>query len=346
MTTIKTDLAAFKADLRALMDRYTIIAPVIIDGKLDYQQITDPDQIDLGDALPYKSPKEVVFPRVEALMRFTADQVTEAEALKPVLLIGAKPCDLAALRVLDAVFTGDKGRFVDTFYKKRRDALLIFGLACAEKKRGCFCDERGIDRSFSTDSDAFITVDGDRLEIDIVGTLPDELLGALHGERSEAPDVDSNTPEIQPLLEVRADETELFDAMPWEQYVEGCLGCGTCTYICPTCHCFEFKDVEKDGSVTRYRCWDSCMYPKFTLHASGHNPRATKKERFRQRVLHKYVYIPKNFGYTACTGCGRCVRACPGGVSIRKAVKDINARLSAARSSVDEANPAEKGATK
>jgi len=65
------------------------------------------------------------------------------------------------------------------------------------------------------------------------------------------------------------------------------------------------------------------MYPKFTLHASGHNPRETVKERFRQRILHKYLYVNKNFGYVACTGCGRCIRSCPTGMNIRKVVESI-----------------------
>jgi ferredoxin len=125
------------------------------------------------------------------------------------------------------------------------------------------------------------------------------------------------------LLELSADENILFDKVDWDRISETCIGCGTCTYICPTCHCFDFKDVAEKGVASRYRCWDSCMYPKFTLHTSGHNPRPTKTERYRQRIMHKYVYVKKNFGYIACTGCGRCVRSCPAGVNIKSVVKRI-----------------------
>ncbi|MGI6669754.1 MAG: 4Fe-4S dicluster domain-containing protein [Acetivibrionales bacterium] len=130
------------------------------------------------------------------------------------------------------------------------------------------------------------------------------------------------------ILQLDMDENVLFNYDIWEKVSETCLGCGTCTYICPTCHCFGFRDTAVKGEASRYRYWDSCMYPKFTLHASGHNPRPTRKERFRQRVMHKYVYIKKNFGLTACTGCGRCIRSCPAGINIRSVVKSIMQEVS------------------
>ena len=118
-------------------------------------------------------------------------------------------------------------------------------------------------------------------------------------------------------------ETKLIDQINWEAIAETCQGCGLCTFICPTCHCFDFKDVEQNNISSRYRIWDSCMYPRFTLHASGHNPRESIAERFRQRVLHKFVYVPQNIGETACTGCGRCVRSCPAGMNIWQIVELI-----------------------
>ena len=330
------------------MTGYTILAPAAVDGVLDFRPIDAPEQIVLSDELPYKSPKEAVLPRVEALLRFSGDQVTEEKPGKPILLIGVKPCDITALKILDAIFLGPKSRFVDPFYKKRRDLLTVFGMGCIEKKRGCFCEERGIDMDSPVGCDVCMELTENSMMLKFDDPALSVLMQAFTGVRSE---VDGSLDDAlfkspresahgTKLLEIKADETEVFDKMPWEQYVEGCLGCGTCTFLCPTCHCFEFRDSESDGAVSRYRCWDSCMYPKFTLHASGHNPRSSKKERFRQRVMHKYIYIPENFGYTACTGCGRCIRSCPGGVNIRKTVSDISARLSAQRAGT---YPDEKG---
>jgi len=321
LSAYKLDMSQFKVALAELMGKYAVIAPVMIDNKLDYAEISDVNHVVLSNQLPYKSPKEVVFPRVENVMRFLENRVEEAQDIKPVLLVGAKPCDIAAMRVFDEVFTSDKGRFKDSFYINRRNCLTIIGIGCLEKKTGCFCDERGTDLTFSPDCDGFLNmVDGGLVYEPLTGKGAGLFPGTevepvkRGGQRSET-------------LVINAEEADVFAAMPWETYTEGCIGCGTCTYICPTCHCFNLRDAEDKGVVTRTRVWDSCMYPNFTLHAGGHNPRTRKFERFRQRVLHKYLYILDNYGYTACSGCGRCVRSCPGGLNIRNTVCDIRKRL-------------------
>jgi ferredoxin len=300
-------------------------------GKPDYAEVVCADDIVLDDRLPYKSPKEVVFPGIENIMCFLEDRVEDAQALRPTLLVGAKPCDVAAMRVLDELFIGDKGRFKDSFYGAKRNCLTIVGMACAEKKKGCFCDERGTDPAFSPDCDGFLTPTEDGLLYEALTEKGEGLFAGIETEPARRGD---RRPE---RLAVNAAEAEVFETMPWERYAKGCIGCGSCTYICPTCHCFNLRDATYKGVVTRTRVWDSCMFPRFTLHAGGHNPRTQKYERFRQRVLHKYLYIPENYGYIACTGCGRCVRACPGGLNIRNAVFDIMERLSETKKSEEEA---------
>lgn len=321
MTAIKSDMHIFKKDISKLLDVYNILAPSYVDDKLDYIWITDAQQIAFTDELPYKSPKEAVLPRVEKLITFSETGAADAQDIKPMLLIGVKPCDLSSLKILDEIFIGKKGMFVDNFYLNRRNNLKVIGMNCISEKRGCFCERRGIDPGFSDDCDAFMVADGD----DIILNIYSDDLKPLFSGPDVPPIKKTRTPEVS--IKIEADEAEIFNTMPWESYVESCLGCGTCTFVCPTCHCFEFKDTDYNGVVSRYRRWDSCMYPKFTLHASGHNPRSSNKERFRQRVMHKYVYIRDNFDTTACTGCGRCIRLCPGGVSIRAVVDDIVNRL-------------------
>ncbi|MCE5274896.1 MAG: 4Fe-4S dicluster domain-containing protein, partial [Deltaproteobacteria bacterium] len=93
---------------------------------------------------------------------------------------------------------------------------------------------------------------------------------------------------------------------------------------CPTCHCFDISDEVKGSDGKRLRNWDSCMFPLFTKETSGHNPRPSQKERWRQRVMHKFRYYVDNFGAIACVGCGRCVMSCPVNLDIRKIVEDIS----------------------
>lgn len=360
MTAIEMTLKSFAECIGSLLKEYSVLAPARVDGKLDYIWLDDPSQMELGDELPYKSPKEVLFPRVEPIIQFTKDGIVEPGHHKPILLVGVKPCDITSINMLDILFSEKNNQYDDPYYKRRRKMLITIGMECLQKKRGCFCEELGIDRTFSDSCDAFITFKNNSLVINILNANIESIFLKLDGKHfNQAPCVSKQVVPAQSViaenqpsmshghanlssklntqLSISADECDLFESIPWDKYSESCLSCGTCTYICPTCHCFEFQDVEKDGVITRNRCWDSCMYQKFTLHASGHNPRPTQKERFRQRVLHKYVYIPKKCSIIACTGCGRCIRSCPGGVNIYKTVKNIISHIQA---------PNKKGAVK
>jgi len=115
---------------------------------------------------------------------------------------------------------------------------------------------------------------------------------------------------------------EMYDDPFWDELHLRCLGCGVCTYLCPTCHCFDIVDEGNGAAGQRLRNWDTCQFALFTHHTSGHNPRPTGRERMRQRVMHKFNYFVSNFGDIACVGCGRCVRECPVNLDIRAVIED------------------------
>jgi heterodisulfide reductase subunit C len=115
--------------------------------------------------------------------------------------------------------------------------------------------------------------------------------------------------------------TEKFNDALWNELYKPCLACGTCTFVCPTCQCYDIKDYNTGNGVQRYRCWDSCMYSDFTMMAHGNN-RNSQMQRFRQRFMHKLVYFPaNNDGMYSCVGCGRCVDKCPASLNIVKVIK-------------------------
>lgn len=119
---------------------------------------------------------------------------------------------------------------------------------------------------------------------------------------------------------------DLYEAPFWEDISFSCINCGTCTFVCPTCWCFDIQDETKHKSTVRIRNWDSCMSSLFTLHGSGHNPRGQKLQRVRQRFMHKLKYFMDKYDKgTMCVGCGRCVQHCPVNIDIREVCNIMNA---------------------
>ena len=309
--------------LSALSEKMTLIGPVDTGKVVEYRE-ADASDILMDDQISYKSPKEYYFPQVEKLMVFSDEGVSPCTEILPTVIFGAKPCDLEALRVMQKVFM--EGRYMDPFFAQHMEQNVIIGVACLSKKPGCFCDELGLDMDFSDFCDIFLSDLGDEYKVEFLSEKGKNTLDSFYKISDIIPEdnskkASSKSDTINFPYELQ--DIELFDAVDWNKLTETCQSCGMCTFICPTCHCFEFKDVEKDGEASRYRLWDSCIYPKFTLHASGHNPRAAKAERYRQRVLHKYKYVKNNTGYTACTGCGRCIRSCPVGMNIKNVAKTV-----------------------
>jgi ferredoxin len=95
-----------------------------------------------------------------------------------------------------------------------------------------------------------------------------------------------------------------------EKVAAKCVSCGICTFLCPTCYCFDINDEMARGTGARSRNWDCCSFPVYTK-MPAENPREEKWRRVRQKVNHKYTFYPMLFDVIACTGCGRCIRMCP-----------------------------------
>jgi ferredoxin len=93
------------------------------------------------------------------------------------------------------------------------------------------------------------------------------------------------------------------------------------------CSCFDIQDEGTNKKGDRLRCWDSCGFSLFTLHTSGHNPRSTQSERWRQRVMHKFSYMPEQSGMLGCVGCGRCSMSCPADMNLKEQLLEIAAKV-------------------
>ncbi|MBO4352620.1 MAG: 4Fe-4S dicluster domain-containing protein, partial [Eggerthellaceae bacterium] len=117
----------------------------------------------------------------------------------------------------------------------------------------------------------------------------------------------------------------MYDHPIWDNLSIKCLNCGTCTYVCPTCHCFDISQENRRKDGVRFRCWDSCMFSEYTAMAGGHNPRPEKLERVRNRFMHKLNFFERRYGISLCVGCGRCVEKCPVALDITRLIDEIGA---------------------
>lgn len=285
-------------------------------------------------------PKSAVFPQCEALLTYAYDKddenpgkvqvaVTERRDGTPTVVIGGRPCDAAGFTTFDRVYDSDRAR--DLNYLHRREMTLFISQVCEKPATTCFCTWVGGAPDSSNGSDVLMTpVDGGwvvEAVTDKGGELLEELTDAPQSRMDEADTVKKSARtamgEAPDLAPAREKLLEHFDDMDfWEAMSAKCISCGTCTYLCPTCYCFNITDEQVGHEGVRLRTWDNCMSHLFTMEASGHNPRPTKAHRLKNRVGHKFSYYPSlHGGNIACCGCGRCIKSCPVSVDIRNIVQ-------------------------
>ncbi len=284
-----------------------------------------------------RSAKDLFFPQVENLVNFKTGgkqiQIVENRAeVTPFVVFGVRACDCRSFDILDRVFLSDP---VDTFYQNRREMGTVITLACSRPAETCFCTAFGIDAAEPA-GDVTCWMDGEDLYWRANTHKGEALTAALPmleegGEGAVAAQQEKIRAILARLplskLELTGFEggkmMELFNSPKWAALSESCLGCGTCTFVCPTCQCYDVQDFDNGREVRRFRCWDSCMYSDFTMMAHGTN-RPTQLERFRQRFMHKLVYFPNNNdGIFGCVGCGRCLQKCPIHMNIVKVAKAL-----------------------
>jgi sulfhydrogenase subunit beta (sulfur reductase) len=329
--------------LRALKETYEVFVPVKQDSFYAFEPLTDVEKVDLSFTNTRLSPKSLLFPQSERMFEFTLDEKREDAHIinespkdyPPTVIFGIRPCDAKALRLVNVNF--DNSEFKDPWWVKRLESMTLMGLGCSQPCSTCFCTSVGCGPFNEEGLDVLLFDLGENLLARAFTEKGEKLLKQGGVGKDAGRDLKKRADELKIEAEkkitahVPTDKlkekkvVDLFDAPFWDDVAFACINCGTCTFLCPTCWCFDIQDEVTRKQGDRIRNWDSCMFPLFTLHASGHNPRAEKVQRVRQRFMHKLkYYVDKYNNGVACVGCGRCVNHCPVNIDIREVFSHMN----------------------
>jgi len=313
-----------------------LFAPALQGGIKKFAPVAAGDTVTLDEGNTTVPPKALLFPQTETLFRFAeGEEGMELPAIdEAAVLLGVRPCDARAMAIVDKLFRWD---YEDPYYLKRRELATIIGLACSEPGLNCFCTSVGGGPASTEGLDILMVDLGESYLLegltDKGQALLDEFKDLLQEAGADALQrKEQLAQEAAAKIKRSVDTAGIPEALPglwedplWQRVSAACLGCGICTYLCPTCHCFDIQDEVEGAAGRRCRMWDSCMYAEYTKHTSGHNPRPTRRERTRNRINHKYSYYVDKFGVIACVGCGRCSNLCPVNIDLIDILRQVKA---------------------
>ena len=324
-----------------LSEEYNFYAPVNEKGNLMFKKILKPEDIVLDYLNSKIPPKEVLFPKMEVLFEYEYEgkdvKIKERDDLdQKNLIFGVRPCDASSFNLME-MFYGF-GKFQDEIFIKKKQNSVVFGIGCNTPRQTCFCTSVGGNPFKKEDSDVFLTDLGDKYLVEPISEKGKEIISKLSwlgnatdADRKKSQDL---AKEAETSMSTKFDIEKIvgildenFEHPIWLDVAESCVGCGTCSFLCPTCTCFDVIDEndQYNHKGRRIRIWDTCQSCLYTMETSGHNPRPEKIQRCRNRIMHKFSYYPKNYdGLIGCVGCGRCVMLCPANNDLRTILDNIS----------------------
>jgi sulfhydrogenase subunit beta (sulfur reductase) len=315
----------------ALAANRKVYAPVVAaDKQIEYRYNPGFAEVTFEHIRSTLSVKNIVFPKVENLFYYTNTRaestITDIDMnnIPEVVLWGSHPCDNGAFDTLRSIFCWD---IKDEFFSKRLEKLAVIGLSCHLSDEYCFCTSVGLSPDSQRGSDILLSrlQNGD-YHAAILTDKGNEIVKSA-SELFEPVSVEKTViTEVRQKFSHEQVTSKLATAFEHPFWIENslrCIGCGACAYVCPTCACFDIQDETRGKNGKRYRSWDSCGFGLFTLHTSGHNPRSVQSQRWRQRIMHKFSYMPERNESLGCVGCGRCSSGCPVDMNIAEQLESL-----------------------
>ncbi len=334
--------------LAKLSEQYKVLAPKAESSRVVYDAYTkeELEKANLANLMDYTttSLKKAYIPQAETLFSYTStknpDDLSKVETkldatvdAPKTVIFGARPCDAKGVEVLDAAYL--HGKYQDPYYQAHKDNIVLVAQACTFALPTCFCNWTDTDLTSAHGADVLFTpLEGDTFLFEAFSEKGKELLAAAGFGEASANDVtnaEAVHAKAHETLPQKPDMTNLpamvaynFENKDfWSKVSSGCIGCSSCTFVCPTCQCFTITDEGNPLEGKRIRSWASCMGNEFTLEASGHNPRPAGFTRWRNRLGHKFNYVTSWHDIYACTGCGRCLISCPASISIKDMISGV-----------------------
>lgn len=333
MKTYYMSESSLRQLVEELSSRERLVGPVRDGKSFTFSKIERGDQICLTYTNSTVPPKSVFMPQLEELFSYDvkSGEVRKTESdHKELVLLGVRPCDSSAFSVLDKVMGGS---YIDPYYFGRRERTLVVGLSCSQPSETCFCDAFGTGPIDGSGDDLTLTRVGKGYIVRPKTSRGTKFVRERPGQFAEASkgEVEAFEAEVKRVKEALASGLNVdgicdrmgksFDDPYWAEAGERCIECGICSFLCPTCYCFDVAESVEGSDGRRYRGWDTCQHCRFSRMAGGLDPRPTHVDRFKHRYMHKLRYVPMAFNATACVGCGRCVSYCPANVDIREVIR-------------------------
>jgi ferredoxin len=110
----------------------------------------------------------------------------------------------------------------------------------------------------------------------------------------------------------------------WSATSNSCFGCGACVAVCPLCFCTrqEFRN-DLDGKTSQCLKWDACFAKRFSEIQNHHDLRPQNVDRLYNWYHHKFVRANYEKDRFLCTGCGRCIEACPANLNMKNIIETL-----------------------
>ena len=325
--------------LNALKSNYEVYTPIKKGEQRFYKKYIEPqDDIVIGEVRAFEPVKAFFAQAREIVAEDFKDNIPHAGD-KPFCIVGVKACDLKGFKVQDHVFKNHD--YQDPFYIKNREQNLIISADCTSAIDTCFCLALGIKPHPQEDFDINLSEAKGGFIVEAGSEKGKELLKKYSSLFQDAVRAFVNEKETQRARVIERVEENIrenkvprediykgiieknYESDIWPDEAKECVECGACNTICPTCHCFLLYDQKDEKKMERLRIWDSCMLKDFAGVAGGANPRPKLWMRLRNRFEKKFDFFPKVADIYACTGCGRCISACPAKIDIRKVLKKL-----------------------